>query len=197
MLVVGKAGELPFDVLDDASEVRAPIAGVVAGLRAAAHDVVGVPAGRLPARDAGGRARARRRVPRRGGPADRARCRARGRRRALPVLERRLATGPLALYRAYDELDVVDVQVDPALVADVDTPRPTCRRTSDSRARRVGDESRLAAVCRVRSRAARRQRCSSGSFFCAAQDDDRDPIATTTGTKIESATITCVHASAV
>ena len=40
MLVVGKAGELPFEVIDDAAEVRAPIAGVVAGLRAAAHDVV-------------------------------------------------------------------------------------------------------------------------------------------------------------
>ncbi|HUZ80693.1 MAG TPA: NTP transferase domain-containing protein, partial [Gaiellaceae bacterium] len=34
VLVVGKAGELPFDVLDDEAEVRAPIAGVVAGLRA-------------------------------------------------------------------------------------------------------------------------------------------------------------------
>jgi len=40
VLVVGKAGELPFDVIDDESEVRAPIAGVVAGLRAAANDVV-------------------------------------------------------------------------------------------------------------------------------------------------------------
>jgi len=40
VLVVGKAGELPFDVIDDASEVRAPIAGVVAGLHAATNDVV-------------------------------------------------------------------------------------------------------------------------------------------------------------
>ena len=41
-LAVGKAGELdlPFEVLDDASEVRAPIAGVIAGLRAAAHETV-------------------------------------------------------------------------------------------------------------------------------------------------------------
>ena len=38
-LAVGKGElELPFDVLDDAFEVRAPIAGVVAGLRAAAHE---------------------------------------------------------------------------------------------------------------------------------------------------------------
>ena len=39
VLVVGKQGELPFDVLDDGSETRAPLAGVVAGLRAAARDV--------------------------------------------------------------------------------------------------------------------------------------------------------------
>ena len=42
---------------------------------------------------------------------------------ALPVLEARLAAGgPLALYRTYDELDVVTVEVDPAELADVDTP---------------------------------------------------------------------------
>ena len=39
VLVVGKAGELPFEVIDDAADIRAPIAGVVAGLRAATHDV--------------------------------------------------------------------------------------------------------------------------------------------------------------
>ena len=39
VLVVGKQGELPFEVIDDASEIRAPIAGVVAGLHAAANDV--------------------------------------------------------------------------------------------------------------------------------------------------------------
>jgi molybdopterin-guanine dinucleotide biosynthesis protein A len=40
-LAVGKAGELdlPFPLLDDETEVRAPIAGVIAGLRAAAYDV--------------------------------------------------------------------------------------------------------------------------------------------------------------
>jgi molybdopterin-guanine dinucleotide biosynthesis protein A len=41
---------------------------------------------------------------------------------ALPLLERRLREGPLALYRTYADLDVVEVEVDPALVADVDTP---------------------------------------------------------------------------
>jgi molybdenum cofactor guanylyltransferase len=41
-LAVGKIAdglELPFEVLDDGTEMRAPIAGVVAGLRAAEHDV--------------------------------------------------------------------------------------------------------------------------------------------------------------
>ena len=41
---------------------------------------------------------------------------------ALPELERRLASGPYALYGAYDELDVAVVQLDPRVVADVDTP---------------------------------------------------------------------------
>jgi molybdopterin-guanine dinucleotide biosynthesis protein A len=41
---------------------------------------------------------------------------------ALPVLEGRLAHGPLALYRAYEDLDVATLQVDPELLADVDTP---------------------------------------------------------------------------
>ena len=41
-LAVGKTAdalELPFEVLDDGTDVRAPIAGVIAGLRAATHDV--------------------------------------------------------------------------------------------------------------------------------------------------------------
>ena len=39
---VGKAGDglpLPFELLEDAAELRAPLAGVLAGLRAAKHDV--------------------------------------------------------------------------------------------------------------------------------------------------------------
>jgi hypothetical protein len=41
----------------------------------------------------------------------------------LPVLEQRLAHGPLALYRAYEELEVAQLRFDPALLADVDTPQ--------------------------------------------------------------------------
>lgn len=121
VLVVGKAGELPFEVIDDASEVRAPIAGVVAGLRAATHDVcVFLPVDCIritpdvlrtlgdTCRDAA--------VPQTG-PLPGAWAKS-----ALPVLERRLAEGPLALYRAYDALDVAELEVDPALLVDVDTP---------------------------------------------------------------------------
>ena len=121
VLVVGKAGELPFDLIDDGSEVRAPIAGVVAGLRAATNDVVvflPVDCPRITAevvrtlgeacRDAA--------VPQTG-PLPGAWAKS-----ALPVLEHRLANGPYALYRAYDDLDVARLEIDPQLLADVDTP---------------------------------------------------------------------------
>jgi nicotine blue oxidoreductase len=126
VLVVGKPGELPFEVLPDAGDVRAPIAGVVAGLRAAAHDVcvfLPVDCPRMTAdalrllgercRDAG--------VPQ-SGPLPGAWSK-----RALPLLEQRLARGPYALYRAYDELDVATVDLDPEVVADVDTPDDLAR----------------------------------------------------------------------
>lgn len=121
VLVVGKAGELPFPVVDDGSAVRAPIAGVVAGLRAATHDVcVFLPVDCVrvtpdvlrtlgdACRDAA--------VPQTG-PLPGAWAKS-----ALPVLERRLAEGPLALYRTYEALDVAELEVEPALLVDVDTP---------------------------------------------------------------------------
>jgi molybdenum cofactor guanylyltransferase len=121
VIVVGKQGELPFDVLDDGTDIRAPIAGVVAGLRAAAHDVavfvpVDCPWMTAEAIRALGDACRDAAVPSTG-PLPGAWAKS-----ALPLLEARLETGPLALYRAYDELDVVTVGLDPAVVADVDTP---------------------------------------------------------------------------
>jgi len=121
VLVVGKAGELPFEVVDDESSVRAPIAGVVAGLRAAAADVavflpVDCPRVTPEIVRALGDACRDAAVPQTG-PLPGAWAKS-----ALPVLERRLTHGPLALYRAYDELDVVELELDPALLADVDTP---------------------------------------------------------------------------
>lgn len=120
VLVVGKAGELPFDVIDDASDIRAPIAGVVAGLRAAANDVtvfLPVDCPRFTselARTLGDACRDAA-VPQTG-PLPGAWAKS-----ALPVLKRRLATGPYALYRAYEELDIVELELDPALLVDVDT----------------------------------------------------------------------------
>jgi molybdopterin-guanine dinucleotide biosynthesis protein A len=121
VLVVGKSGELPFDVVDDASEVRAPIAGVVAGLRAARNDVTVFLPVDCPRMTPGviralGDACRDAAVPQTG-PLPGAWAKT-----ALPVLEHRLANGPLALYRAYDELDVAELEIDPQLLADVDTP---------------------------------------------------------------------------
>ena len=121
VLVVGKPGELPFDVTPDAGDVRAPIAGVVGALRVAAHDVavcVPVDCPRITAdvvRALGEACRDAAVPPT--GPLPGAWAKS-----ALPVLEQRLANGAYALYRTYDELDVVTVDVDPQLVADVDTP---------------------------------------------------------------------------
>jgi molybdopterin-guanine dinucleotide biosynthesis protein A len=121
VLVVGKAGELPFEVLDDAADVRAPIAGVVAGLHAATNDVVvflPVDCPRITPEilRALGEACRDAAVPQTG-PLPGAWAKS-----ALPVLEYRLAHGPLALYRAYEDLDVATLELDPQLLADVDTP---------------------------------------------------------------------------
>lgn len=122
-LALGKAGELdlPFDVLDDGVDVRAPIAGVVGGLRAAAHEVVVFLPVDCPNVTSGalltlGRA-CRDAAVTHEGPLPGAWARS-----ALPVLERRLRAGRLALVDAYEELDVARVELDPALVADADTP---------------------------------------------------------------------------
>jgi molybdopterin-guanine dinucleotide biosynthesis protein A len=121
VLIVGKPGELPFDVLPDASDVRAPISGVVAGLRAAANEVavflpVDCPWMTADALRMLGDACEDVAVPQTG-PLPGAWAKS-----ALPELERRLLSGPYALYRAYDELTVATVHLDPAIVADVDTP---------------------------------------------------------------------------
>jgi molybdopterin-guanine dinucleotide biosynthesis protein A len=122
VLVVGKRSDgLPFDVIDDGTDVRAPMAGVVAGLRAAANEVVVFVPVDCPwmtpeaVRALGDVCKDAAVSP--SGPLPGAWAKS-----ALPLLEQRLASGPLALYRTYDELDVVTVELDPAVVADVDTP---------------------------------------------------------------------------
>jgi molybdopterin-guanine dinucleotide biosynthesis protein A len=123
-LVVGKRTDglaLPFELVDDENETRAAIAGIVAGLRAAPTEIVVVLPVDTPLvtpsllRDLGAAC------------ADAAAPRtdplpAAFRRRALPALERRLREGRLALHEALDELDTKRIEVDAALLANVNTP---------------------------------------------------------------------------
>jgi len=115
-LGIGKAGELelPFPVLDDGCEVRAPIVGILAGLRAATHQIavflpVDCPLVTPRLLRALGEARA---VPQSGplpgayGKDD------------LPVLERRLASGERSLRGVNPRV----LEVDERLLANANTP---------------------------------------------------------------------------
>lgn len=126
VLVVGKAGELPFEVIDDGIDVRVPMAGVIGGLRLAAHDVVvflpvDCPLVTAEVLNALGAACRDAAVPQRG-PLPGAWAKT-----ALPVLERRLSEGRYGLMDAYEELDVVWPDIDQALVQDADTPEELTR----------------------------------------------------------------------
>jgi molybdopterin-guanine dinucleotide biosynthesis protein A len=130
-IAVGKAGdgvELPFPVLDDGSAVRAPLAGLVAGLRAARHEIcVAVPVD-MPLLTAGALRQlasfcSGATVPQTG-PLPGA-----YHRRALPVLERRLRCGELALAAALDELDTATIQLEPALLVNVNSQEELARLT--------------------------------------------------------------------
>jgi molybdopterin-guanine dinucleotide biosynthesis protein A len=123
-LAVGKRADglaLPFPVTDDGTTTRAPLAGLVAGLRAARSEVsvvlpVDCPHVRPETLRALARACADAAVPE-SGPLPGA-----YRRTALPVLERRLAAGELAIRDALAELDVRVLAVDAAELANVNTP---------------------------------------------------------------------------
>lgn len=126
VIVVGKAADrldLPFPVLDDGSETRAAIVGVAAALRLADAERVVVLPTDMPLvtpellrvlADAAADAEAA--VPH-AGPLPGAYCRS-----ALPVLERRIAAGDLALYRACIELEPRTVQWDEAALVNVNAP---------------------------------------------------------------------------
>jgi molybdopterin-guanine dinucleotide biosynthesis protein A len=122
-IAVGKIAdglELPFPLTDDGSDVRAPIAGVVAALRAAQHEVCVVLPVDCPlvttdllasladaCLDAA--------VPQTG-PLPGA-----YRKSALSALERSLAAGELSLRSALDRLDVSVVRCDESLLTNVNT----------------------------------------------------------------------------
>jgi molybdenum cofactor guanylyltransferase len=126
VLIVGKAGDaldLPFDVLDDGSEVRAPIVGLIAALRHAETDVSVVLPTDMPLvspellqRLAEGVEGVDAAVPQ-SGPLPGA-----YRKSALPVLQRRAAAGNFALYRALEELTVRVVELDEDELKNVNTP---------------------------------------------------------------------------
>jgi molybdopterin-guanine dinucleotide biosynthesis protein A len=121
-IAVGKGEyELPFAVLDDASDVRAPIVGVVAGLRAAQHDVALVIPVDMPRLTVDS-------LHRLADACVDVACPPTGplpgayRKTALPALEDALAEQRLALRDAIEKLDVVTVALDPDVLANVNTP---------------------------------------------------------------------------
>jgi molybdenum cofactor guanylyltransferase len=122
-LAVGKGElELPFGVLDDGTDVRAPIAGVVAGLRAARYDVVVVVPVDTPLLTAALLHELAARCPDvahpQSGPLPGA-----YRRSVLPHLEEALARGELSLRSAISGLDVAVVAVDEQVLLNVNEPR--------------------------------------------------------------------------
>jgi molybdopterin-guanine dinucleotide biosynthesis protein A len=114
--------ELPFPLVDDGTETRAPLVGLVAGLKAARHEVaVMLPVDcplvtpeilRSLAEACAGDAA----VPQTG-PLPGA-----YRRTALPVLESCLAEGQLALRDALGGLDSTQVVVDERLLVNINSP---------------------------------------------------------------------------
>lgn len=119
-LAFGKAGELelPFPVRDDGSPVRAPLAGIVAGLRAATHAVavflpVDVPLVTPGSLRALGRA---------GAVAEPGPLPGAFRKQHLAELEGRLARGELRLRDAVAALGLPSLPLDPAELANVNAP---------------------------------------------------------------------------
>ena len=124
-IAVGKEADqlgFPFEVLDDGIDVRAPIAGVVAGLRAAQTEIavflpVDCPLVTPEALRELAEACSDAAVPP-GDPLPGAYARS-----ALPVLEARLAAGELDLHEALSELDARTVELDGDLLANINTER--------------------------------------------------------------------------
>ena len=122
-VAVGKRGdglELPFELVDDGTEVRAALAGIVAGLRAAPTELVVVLPVDMPLltpdlvlRLADACADA---AVTQAGPLPAAFTA-----QALAPLERRLAEGRLALHEALAELDTRRIEVDARLLVNVNT----------------------------------------------------------------------------
>jgi molybdenum cofactor guanylyltransferase len=122
-IAVGKLAEgldLPFPIVDDGSEIRAPIVGLIAGLRAASHDLAVVLPIDTPRIDA----KTLRLLADRSadaafpstGPLPGA-----YRKTALPALEAAVCAGELSLWKATERLDAVQVDIDPDLLLNINT----------------------------------------------------------------------------
>ena len=143
VLLVGKAADgLPFPVVDDAAESRAPVHGVVAGLRAAAHEVAVVlpvdvplmtPAALRALGDAGAVPSARIPLP---GAYPRA---------LLPVLEARVAAGELSLRG----VNPTTLALPDGMLRDADTPEALRELERPGHALVVGGTGMLAAATRA------------------------------------------------
>lgn len=132
-LAVGKAADalpLPFPLVDDGpAEVRAPIAGVVAGLRAARHDVCVVLPVDCPLVDAATVRQLAAALAETGPESVAAAHPSSGlipgafrRSIALPLLEAALGAGQFSIWRALDGAAHALVDVDESLLADADDP---------------------------------------------------------------------------
>jgi molybdopterin-guanine dinucleotide biosynthesis protein A len=125
-LAVGKTAdalELPFELEDDGSDIRAALAGIVAGLRAARTDLAVVLPVDTPLvtpellQELGGACAGADAAVTQMGPLPAAFARP-----ARTILERRLAEGRLALHEALGELDTRRVEVDETLLVNLNTP---------------------------------------------------------------------------
>jgi molybdopterin-guanine dinucleotide biosynthesis protein A len=121
-IAVGKREyELPFDTLDDSSDVRAPIVGVITGLRAARYDVAVVIPVDMPRLTVSA-------LHRLADACIDVSCPPTGplpgayRKSALAALEHALAERRLALREAIEGLDVATVALDPDVLVNVNTP---------------------------------------------------------------------------
>jgi molybdopterin-guanine dinucleotide biosynthesis protein A len=125
-LAVGKTIDgltLPFPLVDDGTDVRAPIAGVVAGLRTAAHDVCIFLPVDCPLVSPGTLRRLAAAAPARPqtGPLPGAYPRA-----LLPMLERKLEQGDYSLR----DLEATVLELDPRRLANVNTVADLAALTS-------------------------------------------------------------------
>jgi molybdopterin-guanine dinucleotide biosynthesis protein A/predicted GNAT family acetyltransferase len=123
-IAVGKRADgldLPFPIVDDGTEVRAALAGIVAGIRAArTESTVVLPVDTPLVRPSDLRELARTpadAVAPQTGPLP---CALNV--RVLPVLERRLQSGDFTLRAALAELDARTIELDPTVLVNVNTP---------------------------------------------------------------------------